>query len=131
MCDNFCLEKEEVHFWPLNYSRSLVLAIEPENQESSTIELLKPFTIDPRAVLVAGFADVDSTWRWDPPVSLFYMFSPHSFFLLSFSLFLEHSSGRPPAQPPLSPRRHLSPAKSATEGGPCCGAPRGGAGTQD
>jgi hypothetical protein len=88
--------KEEVYFWPSNYRRSLVLAIKPENQESSTIELLKPFTIGPRAVLVAGFADVDSTWWWDPPVCLIYLFSLYpSLFLLS-SLFVEHSRSQPP-----------------------------------
>jgi hypothetical protein len=66
---------EEVYFWPSNYSQCLVLAIKPESQESSTIELLKPFTIGPWAVLVASFADVDSTCRWDPLVHLFYLFS--------------------------------------------------------
>jgi hypothetical protein len=89
---------QEVYFWPSNYSQCLVLAIKPESQESSTIELLKPFTIGPWAVLVASFADVDSTCRWDPLVHLFYLFSLPPLFLLSSTLFLEHSSGWPPGQ---------------------------------
>jgi hypothetical protein len=59
-----CNEKEEVHFWPSNYCRSLVLTIERENQESLAIELLKPFKFGHPAVLQSSFADVAATWRW-------------------------------------------------------------------
>jgi hypothetical protein len=44
-------------FWP-NYSQILVLAIELENQKSSTIKLLKPFPIDHLMILEGGFTDV-------------------------------------------------------------------------
>jgi hypothetical protein len=63
-------KKEEVHFWPSNYSQSLVLAIEPENQKSLAIQLLKPFISDHRVVLASGFDDVAATWRWGPHVKL-------------------------------------------------------------
>jgi hypothetical protein len=49
----------------------LILAIKLENRESSTIELLKPFTISHLAVLEGGFDDVAPTWLWDPHVSPF------------------------------------------------------------
>jgi hypothetical protein len=55
---------EEVHFWPSNYCRSLVLTIEPENQESLAIELLKSFNFGHPAVLQSRFADVAASWRW-------------------------------------------------------------------
>jgi hypothetical protein len=75
-------KKEEVHFWPSNYSQSLVLAIEPENQKSLAIQLLKPFISDHRVVLASGFDDVAATWRWGPHVKL----PPLSFFSPLFSL---------------------------------------------
>jgi hypothetical protein len=56
--------KEEVHFWPLNYSQSLVLTFERQNQKSLAIELLKPFTFGHPVVLQGGFADVAATWWW-------------------------------------------------------------------
>jgi hypothetical protein len=62
--------KEEVYFWPLNYNRSLVLAIEPENQESLAIQLLKPFIFYHQVVLAGGFDDVAAMWRWGPHVSI-------------------------------------------------------------
>jgi hypothetical protein len=55
--------KEQVHFWPSNFYPSLVLTIEPQNQKSSTIELLKPFIFYHLAVLAGGFADMAATWR--------------------------------------------------------------------
>jgi hypothetical protein len=42
--------------------------------------LLKPFIFGHPMVLVGGFADVDATWQWDPPVNIF---SLSSLFLLS------------------------------------------------
>jgi hypothetical protein len=47
--------KEKVHFWPSNFCLSLVLTIELQNQIFLTIQLLKPFTIGHRAVLMGGF----------------------------------------------------------------------------
>jgi hypothetical protein len=47
--------KGKVHFWPSNFCLSLVLAIELQNRTSLTIKLLKPFTIDHRAVLIGSF----------------------------------------------------------------------------
>jgi hypothetical protein len=46
---------EKVHFWPSNFCLSLVLAIELQNQTFLTIQLLKPFTIGHRAVLMSSF----------------------------------------------------------------------------
>jgi hypothetical protein len=46
---------EKVHFWPFNYWLGLILAIELQNRVSSTIQLLKPFTIGHRAVLLSDF----------------------------------------------------------------------------
>jgi hypothetical protein len=48
-------KKEKVHFLLSNYCLGLVLAIELQNRVSSTIQLLKPFTIGHRAVLMSGF----------------------------------------------------------------------------
>jgi hypothetical protein len=48
--------KEEVHYWPSNYSRSLVLTINLENQESLATQLLKTVHIWPWG----GFAE----WFW-------------------------------------------------------------------
>jgi hypothetical protein len=77
-------------------SRSLVLAMEPENQKSLATQLLKPFVFDHRIVLVAGFADVHARWQWGPPVST-PLSSP-----LSFSFFspISLSPRRCPISPP-------------------------------
>jgi hypothetical protein len=48
-------KKGKVHFWPSNYCLSLVLAIELQNRVSSTLQLLKPFTIGHRAILMGDF----------------------------------------------------------------------------
>jgi hypothetical protein len=61
----------------------LILAIEPQNQKCFATQLLKPFIFGHPMVLVGGFADVDATLQWDPPISIFSLFS---LFLLS-SLF--------------------------------------------
>jgi hypothetical protein len=52
-------------------------------------------------VLVAGFADVDARWQWDPSVST-HLSSP-----LSFSFFSPISLLSPRRRPPLSPTPHL------------------------
>jgi hypothetical protein len=43
------------HFLPSNFCLNLVLAIEFQNQTFLTVQLLKPFTIGHRAVLMSGF----------------------------------------------------------------------------
>jgi hypothetical protein len=49
------INSEKVHFWPSNYCLSLILTIKLQNWVSSTIQLLKPFTIGHRAVFMSGF----------------------------------------------------------------------------
>jgi hypothetical protein len=67
------------------------LAIEPENQKSLAIQLLKPFISDHRVVLAGGFDDVAATWWWSPHVKL----PPLSFSsLLSSPLSAAGSSSR-------------------------------------
>jgi hypothetical protein len=65
---------------------SLILAIEPQNQKCLATQLLKPFIFGHLMVLVGGFADVDATWQWDPPVSILSLISLFS--LSSFSSLL-------------------------------------------
>jgi hypothetical protein len=46
---------KKVHFWTSNFCLSLVLVIKLQNRISLTIQLLKPFTIVHRAILIGGF----------------------------------------------------------------------------
>jgi hypothetical protein len=66
----------------------LILAIEPQNQKCLATQLLKLFIFGHLMVLVGGFADVDATWQWDPPVSILSLssLSSLSFFFLISSL---------------------------------------------
>jgi len=73
----------------------LVLAIKLQNRISLTTQLRKPFIFDHRAVLVAGFADVDATWQWGPfvsTISISSLFSPFPLLSLS-SVILPFSPG--------------------------------------
>ena len=60
--------KEKVHFWPPNYCPSLILAMQLQNRVSLTIQLSKPVRFGHPSGFGCGFADVDATRRWGPPV---------------------------------------------------------------
>jgi len=74
------IEKGKVHFWPSNSCPSLILAIQLQNRVALTIQLSKPVTFGHPGGFECGFADVDATWLWGPPVSpplpLLSFFSP-------------------------------------------------------
>ena len=97
-----CFLMEKVHFWPSNSCLGLILAIELQNRISLTIQPLKPFIFDHRAVLLPGFADVDATLRW-VHLSATSLLSPSSLFLSSplstagprAAAAVLHTSGRP------------------------------------
>ena len=109
--------KGKVHFWPSNYCPSLVLAIELQNRVSLTTQLSKPFIFSHRTVLVSGFADVDATWRWGPPVSLtLSFFSPLP--LSPFSYRSPLTLRRRPPSSPSAPLRLTRPAALARGGAP-------------
>ena len=63
------IKKSKVHFWPSNSCPSLILAIQLQNRVALTIQLSKPVTFGHPGGFECGFADVDATWRWGPPVS--------------------------------------------------------------
>ena len=65
-----CLEKSKVHFWPSNSCPSLILAIQLQNRVALTIQLSKPVTFGHPDGFECGFADVDATCQWGPPVSV-------------------------------------------------------------
>ena len=62
--------KDKVHFWPSNSYPSLILAIQLQNRVALTIQLSKPVTFGHPGGFECGFADVDATWQWGPPVSV-------------------------------------------------------------
>ena len=73
-----------------------------------TIQLSKPVTFGHPGGFECGFADVDATWRWSPPVSTpLPLLSLSS--LLSLTLPCSVLRQRPPARWPAMPDRQATP----------------------
>ena len=98
------INKSKVHFWPSNSCPSLILAIQLQNRVALTIQLLKPVTFGHPGGFECGFADVDATWLWGPPVS------PSLSFFSPLPLLSPCISRRPaPARLSSSPGRRCGP----------------------